>query len=642
MKPSWLGACVSIMVTINPSWMSAADFDSPASQSGSSEIQERGVSSSQSQKLLYQQREQQASPAIRQKLAGIRALGADGEMQFEVGYTGVADAPLKQITGLIPLAPTQYQEALTRQQAMKGQFEEQDRRHRDAVKNKLLQMSAPSQVMPRAVDYSTLPAFNWADPTLNMVTPVRNQGACGSCVVFATLGALESGFVIRQAFPNTNDGSEQFLLDANPSITCIGNTTSNVANFLTSSGTVSESDDPYVAVKRPAPPNALTSRPWRAASWSFVAPASALNIKKALTEWGPLYTTINATPAFQLYTSGVFNQSDPGPVNHAVIIVGWDDARQAWRIKNSWGPLWGEQGYAWVRYNSNRIGTETAALKPLTGGIAGVGLDSPTDRVLAFDYNGDGKRDLFVYRPGAGGAWVVRSNGNGTFDQVYGGSGIAGIDMGSPGIRALAFDYNGDGKQDLFFYRSGAPGAWVVRSNGNGTFDQVYGGGGIAGIDMASSGIQALAFDYNGDGKQDLFFYRSGAAGTWVVRSNGNGTFDQVYGGANIAAVPLDSPAVRVFTFDYNGDGKQDLFVYRPGVRGAWVIRSNGDGTFFQAFGNSSIAGVSLESPADQALTFDYDGDGKQDLFFYRPGARGAWVVRSNGDGAFLQVYGAS
>ncbi|WP_447984695.1 C1 family peptidase [Nitrospira sp. Nam74] len=56
------------------------------------------------------------------------------------------------------------------------------------------------------------------------------------------------------------------------------------------------------------------------------------------------------------------SQSSYGPIpatNHAVVIVGWDDEKGAWRVRNSWGTGWGESGYAWVKYNNNAIGWDT-------------------------------------------------------------------------------------------------------------------------------------------------------------------------------------------------------------------------------------------------------------------------------------------
>ena len=52
----------------------------------------------------------------------------------------------------------------------------------------------------------------------------------------------------------------------------------------------------------------------------------------------------------------MFNEGSNAEVNHGVTLVGWDDSKQAWRIKNSWGPGWGESGYMWIAYNTNKIG----------------------------------------------------------------------------------------------------------------------------------------------------------------------------------------------------------------------------------------------------------------------------------------------
>jgi len=304
-------------------------------------------------------------------------------------------------------------------------------------------------------------------------------------------------------------------------------------------------------------------------------------------------------------------------------------------------------------------------------GVAGYDLLSPADQVLKFDYNGDGKQDLFFYRPGSGAAWVVRSNGDGTFTGVYmvgdngpaPPNGIAGFDFLSPAGRALAFDYNGDGKDDLFFYIPGAGAAWVARSNGDGTFTGVYTVGdngpappnGIAGFDFLSPAGRALPLDYNGDGKDDLFFYIPGSGAAWVARSNGNGSFTGVYTvGDNgpappngIAGYDLLRQADQVLVFDYDGDGKDDLFLYAPGTGAAWVARSNGTGTFTGVYtvGDNGpappngIAGFDLLGAAGRALAFDYNGDGKDDLFLYIPGAGAAWVARSHGNGTFTGVY---
>jgi len=83
-------------------------------------------------------------------------------------------------------------------------------------------------------------------------------------------------------------------------------------------------------------------------------------IKKALCEYGPISAGIYATPTLQSYGgpdtevfSEVVNSADS---NHAILIIGWDNNKQAWLIKNSWGERWGFAGYAWVKFGSNNVG----------------------------------------------------------------------------------------------------------------------------------------------------------------------------------------------------------------------------------------------------------------------------------------------
>jgi Ca2+-binding RTX toxin-like protein len=219
------------------------------------------------------------------------------------------------------------------------------------------------------------------------------------------------------------------------------------------------------------------------------------------------------------------------------------------------------------------------------------------DSLLA-DFNGDKNLDILSYYPGSGNAVILQSNGQGNLTKVFdsNGYGIAGYDLRSASDRALAFDYNGDGKQDLFLYRPGRGAAWVARSNGDGSFTAVYAVGddgaaglnGIAGYDLLSGADQALAFDYNGDGKQDLFLYRPGRGAAWVARSNGDGSFTAVYAVGDDGAAGLNGIAGfdflsgndRALASDVNGDGKQDLIFYRGNQPGLRVAISNGDGSF--------------------------------------------------------------
>ena len=115
--------------------------------------------------------------------------------------------------------------------------------------------------------------------------------------------------------------------------------------------------------------------PFRATAWGFVnsanwqqAPAPAA-IKEALCEHGPLATAVMVDAGFQAYTGGAPYSSNQHYdwINHGIVIIGWDDSKGAWLIRNSWGTNWGEtggfgneRGYMWIKYGSNNVGVATA------------------------------------------------------------------------------------------------------------------------------------------------------------------------------------------------------------------------------------------------------------------------------------------
>lgn len=103
----------------------------------------------------------------------------------------------------------------------------------------------------------------------------------------------------------------------------------------------------------------------KAYSWDYVnSPPDKLptvkQLKTALVEHGPLAAPIVYDDCLGKYQGGIFNEKDMGTVNHVVLLIGWDDAKKAWLVKNSWGEKWGEKGFAWIRYGSNNIGVFAA------------------------------------------------------------------------------------------------------------------------------------------------------------------------------------------------------------------------------------------------------------------------------------------
>ena len=103
----------------------------------------------------------------------------------------------------------------------------------------------------------------------------------------------------------------------------------------------------------------------KAEMWDYVnSPPDKLptvtKLKEALIAHGPIVTPIFYDQCLSNYRSGVFNEKDAGMVNHVVLLIGWDDKKQAWLVKNSWGEEWGEKGFGWIKYGSNNIGVFAA------------------------------------------------------------------------------------------------------------------------------------------------------------------------------------------------------------------------------------------------------------------------------------------
>lgn len=103
----------------------------------------------------------------------------------------------------------------------------------------------------------------------------------------------------------------------------------------------------------------------RALTWDFVSSvpqkvAPTEEIKRALITYGPVISAIKFDNCLWLYEGGVFNEEQNQDGGHMVLIIGWDDERQAWLVKNSWGEEWGEKGFAWIKYGSNNIGVFAA------------------------------------------------------------------------------------------------------------------------------------------------------------------------------------------------------------------------------------------------------------------------------------------
>jgi len=189
------------------------------------------------------------------------------------------------------------------------------------------------------------------------VSAIKNQGSCGSCWAFGGVAAFESAIMKKDGVEV--DLSEQYVVSCNPDgWSCAGGWWAY--DMMVNPGMVMESCFPYAAIDAPCSYNCTYD--YQALGYGFCESATGVasveSIKNAIYTYGSVNCAFYADSYFQSYTSGVINncKKNPRRTNHIVNIVGWDDSLGAWRIKNSWGTGWGDNGFCWMAYGCNLMG----------------------------------------------------------------------------------------------------------------------------------------------------------------------------------------------------------------------------------------------------------------------------------------------
>jgi C1A family cysteine protease len=204
--------------------------------------------------------------------------------------------------------------------------------------------------LPSSVDWRD---YNGGD----YVTPVKDQGTCGACWAFASVGALESAMLIWSDQPGGYaDESEQILVSCSGAGSCSGGYVNLAAEFLQSTGDAPESYYPYTDTNG-ACANALSgwqSQTTKISSWTWITTQSASvdALKQGLATYGPLVATMAVYTDFYYYSSGVYTYTS-GTLEgyHGIVLIGYNDAGQYFIAKNSWGTSWGEQGFFQIGYS---------------------------------------------------------------------------------------------------------------------------------------------------------------------------------------------------------------------------------------------------------------------------------------------------
>ena len=183
--------------------------------------------------------------------------------------------------------------------------------------------------------------------------------------MFAAMASYEAGYQLL--YKKNIDVSEQHLLDCGGIGKCKGGWYGTVFRKMNSTGGMDENRYPYKG-------KASSCRVKSGSKYfeldnghigKYLKIASVAQIKEGICKYGVLSSALYVTRMFTAYSGGVFDEhSKAKGVNHAVNIVGWDDSKKSWLMRNSWGEKWGEKGYMWIEYGSNNIGTGTSWVLP--------------------------------------------------------------------------------------------------------------------------------------------------------------------------------------------------------------------------------------------------------------------------------------
>jgi hypothetical protein len=286
------------------------------------------------------------------------------------------------------------------------------------------------------------------------------------------------------------------------------------------------------------------------------------------------------------------------------------------------------------------------------------------------DFDNDGWTDIFMVNSGQADFYkpkstlknaLYRNNRDGTFTDVTEKAGVAG--GREFGMGCAIADYDNDGCPDILVTAYGR--CTLYHNNGNGTFTDVTDKAGVASSGWTTS---AVWFDYDNDGKLDLFlcsFVQFAVANnvfcgdnklgkrfyciprvfkptpSLLYHNNGDGTFTEVSAGTDLRRAL--GKALGVVATDVNGDGLMDLFVANDTVQN-FLFMNRGKGKWeeiaLQAEVGFSVNGTPRSGMGVDAA--DFDGDGRQDLFVANVDQEMFSLYRNDGKEIFTDVAAAN
>jgi hypothetical protein len=214
-----------------------------------------------------------------------------------------------------------------------------DQKDKD-VKDKKPKKLEPVGTYPSRFDWRNKDGKDW-------MTPIREQGGCGSCWAFSALAIIEAKINIQANDPDVDiDLSEQHLVSSCCDGDCGSGWPGDGINYAIDVGIPTEECFPYTAQNSACTPCADwgTTR-WNVDDYRYNTDESTYKYQISL--YGPMSAIFAVYDDLHLYQGGIYQRTNTSVFcgYHAIAIVGWNDTDDTWIIKNSWGTDWGESGY---------------------------------------------------------------------------------------------------------------------------------------------------------------------------------------------------------------------------------------------------------------------------------------------------------
>merc|ERR1711920_781785 len=208
---------------------------------------------------------------------------------------------------------------------------------------------------------------NWV--TKGAVTPVKDQGQCGSCWAFSTTGGTEGSWEV--ATGSLVSLSEQQLVDCSKANSgCNGGSMELAFNFAKGVNVASESSYPYTARDGSCKSSYTTAIPKGGVTGYTDVSTSSNSLQSALNS-NPVSVAVEADQsAFQSYSGGIVTSGCGTNLDHGVLAVGYDSSAGYFKVKNSWGSSWGDAGYLKISTSGNVCGIKSQPSYPKVSAAA--------------------------------------------------------------------------------------------------------------------------------------------------------------------------------------------------------------------------------------------------------------------------------